>query len=219
MENVSFPEDIRVMVHSETLDLDPGLVGNNNGVSGLVVSRSYHHVTGTPMFHVDFGGSIGIRSVRVSDSVVDVDTSFTDTHRTLFPAQEDPIVDMVGSLEEPAEGDSDDDRDWEGGWEDFLSADAASETASDSPELSYVEDPLKELGLYNYKEDVSTWSFERLFADDQWQDQSITLEQNTQNFCGPTPGPTTAVASRPTDYFLRYWPPHILDRIVEETNR
>lgn len=166
LDNRTFEKVVRVTICTETLDLDPGLVGDANGVRGIVVSRYYHHVTGTPMFQVDFGDAIGARAVRVSDSAV-----------------------------------------------------AAAESNSDSAALDCSEDPMKELGLYSYDKDVSRWPFDRVFADDQWQDQSITLVNNTTNFIGPQPGPTSAMASRPTEYFMLYWPPHILQRVVDETNR
>jgi hypothetical protein len=38
---------------------------------GIVVDRYYQPVTGSPMFTVDFGGSIGHREIRVMDTVVD----------------------------------------------------------------------------------------------------------------------------------------------------
>lgn len=218
VDDHAFPKTLYVTVPSETLNLDPGLVGDENGVSGMVVSRFYHHVTGTPMFQVDFGGGIGARSVRVSDSMLDVARQFRDTQRTLFANNGDNVHDGAGPSELVVEGKSDD-PDWHGEYEDFQSEEASGETVSDDDAGSYMEDPLRELGLYNYDEDVSNWPFERVFADDQWQDQSITLVQNTNNFSGPEPGPTSPVASHPSHYFLRFWPPEILQRIVDETNR
>lgn len=219
LDNRAFEKVVRVTVRTDTLDLDPGLVGDANGVRGVVVSRYYHHVTGTPMFQVDFGGAIGARAVRVSDSAVDESAPFEQTARTLFADDANPGG-YHDCPSDPAEDhDSDDDKDWMPEYADYMSDQAAAESNSDSAAPDYSEDPMKELGLYSYDEDVSGWPFDRVFADDQWQDQSITLVNNTANFIGPQPGPTSAMASRPTEYFMRYWPPHILQRVVDETNR
>ena len=72
LDDRDFQKDLYMRVHSETLDLNPGLIGDENGLNGVVVSRYYHHVTGTPMFQMDFGGGIGNRSIRMSDTVVDI---------------------------------------------------------------------------------------------------------------------------------------------------
>jgi len=208
----------------------------------MVISRFFHHITGTPMFHVDFSGGIGARSILVSDTKLNVERPFGDTQRVLFVGQGGTSSDGAGpsqpggpsqplgsSLQsqsrQPVEScqpgvqeDSDDDPDWYGDYVDFLSDEVREET-SDGETPSFMEDPLRELGLYDFGEDVSSWPFEQVFADDQWQGQDITLEQNTDNFSGPVPGPTSAVGSHPTEYFMRYWPPHILQRVVDETNR
>jgi len=136
---------------------------------------------------------------------------FIETRRVLFP-------EVVEVASQDSTSLSEDDPDWEGGLEDTESPEAVDEASDFDVELD-VEDPLQELGMYNQEEDMSTWSFEERFSDEQWQDQSITLGHDTTNFTGPVPSPTSAVASRPAEYFLRYWPPHILQRVVHETNR
>ena len=218
LDSSSFPEMLQVTVQPQILDLDSSLVGDENGVRGVVLSRFFHHVTGTSMFQVDFGGAISFRSVRVSDSAADVNSKFTATQRMLFPLLPD-TRDLEELSQALVEENSDDDPDWIGEYYDFVSDEAADESGSDLADPSYTEDPLRELGLYDYDEDISGWTFDELFADEQWQEQSVTLLQNTHNFCGPTLGPTTTIASRPMEYFLHYWPPHILQRMVDETNR
>lgn len=108
------------------------------------------------------------------------------------------------------EEDFDSDPDWQGEYKDFQSEEEGGGISPDHDAPSFSEDPLHELGLYNSDEDVLAWQFDKVFADDQWQDQSMTLLQNTDNFSGPIPGPTSVVASRPIDYFMWFWPPHIL---------
>lgn len=85
LDNRAFPSKLRVTVPCEILDLDPRLVGDENGVTSLVVSRFYHHVTRTPMFQVDFGRGIGAHSVRMGDNSVDLMAPFPDMQCTLFP--------------------------------------------------------------------------------------------------------------------------------------
>jgi len=97
LDERAFPHTLHVTVNSETLDFDPSLVGDANGVSGLVVSRFYHHVTGTPMFEVDFGGNIGGRAVRVSDTTLVQATTVGDTQRTLFAGNGGSAGDIAGS--------------------------------------------------------------------------------------------------------------------------
>jgi len=129
------------------------------------------------------------------------------------------VDDNAGPSEPTSQDDSEHDPNWVAKYEDFSHNDATEDSHSDSDTPSYTEDPLKELGLYQYGEDVSTWPFDRLFADDQWQDQAITLVNNTHNFSGPIPGPTSAVANHLIEYFMRYWPAEVLQRVLDETNR
>lgn len=63
---------------------------------------------------------------------------------------------------------------------------------------------MKELGLYEYDEDVSGWSFDKLFADDQWQDQATSFVHDTSIFTGPLLGPTSEPAESAEEYFRRY---------------
>lgn len=77
-------ETLHMSVDTKTLGLDLGLVGDTDGIEGIVTSRFYHHITGSPMFLVDFGGGIGERSVCVSDTKLIVERPFGDTTRVLF---------------------------------------------------------------------------------------------------------------------------------------
>lgn len=105
------------------------------------------------MFQVDFGGAIGTRSIRVSDSAAGTDGIFAGKQRTLFAdVKEDeptPVPDIA------AEEVSKDDPDWQTVYEDFLCNDPQFGSTSDCHSPSYMEDPLHELGLYNSAEDVS----------------------------------------------------------------
>jgi hypothetical protein len=97
-----------------------------------------------------------------------------------------------------------------------------SGTSIHSSADSFHEDVLQELGYYDKSEDLSQWSFERRFADDQWKESNLTLLGSRNNFMGPTPGQTAIHDGLPfpeVEYFLKFWPPHVLQRIVEETNR
>jgi hypothetical protein len=117
---------------------------------------------------------------------------------------------------------SDDEGDnWQPRYEDFKGA-SSSGTSSTDDFQSFVENQLLELGQYDGEEDTSQWNWERTWADDQWQEQDMTLRENTDNFTGPTPGPTGPPCGIPNsalEYFLRYWPPEVISRIIVETNR
>ena len=175
LDDDTFPTELRVKVRCETLDLDPGLVRDESGVSGFVVSHFFHHVTGTPMFQVNFGGGIGCRFVRVSNTALELETTFDETQRTLFDEDVETTIDAVMVTLPALQVESDDDSEWQGEYADFQSQRESGDTRSDGCAACYTEDPLKELGMYNSEKDVSTWPFERVFADEQWQDQSITL--------------------------------------------
>ena len=166
-------------VRPETLDFDSGLVGDEGGISGVVISRFYHHVIGTPMFQVNFGGAIGKRPIRVIDTELHLSRSAEVTPRTLFPSGND--TDHVGARQDLNEltnggivsieelpNELDDDPEWQPEYEDFLSQERGGDTSEDGSPEAYVEDPFLELGLYNFNQDVSGWPFEQLFADDQW---------------------------------------------------
>lgn len=219
LDNGDFTQTLRVTVPTTILDLDPTLIGHTDGVNGVVTSRFYHHITGSPMFLVDFAGGIGERSVRVSDTKLSAEGPFGDTQRELFQSTAGTSGDGAGPSQPPTTEESDSDPDWVGDYTDFFDDEAAVETSDCEDAPSFMEDPLQELGLYNFEEDVSSWPFQQMFADDQWQEQSFTLMQRTDNFSGPLPGPTSGIGTRPTEYFLRYWPEAILERVVEETNR
>jgi len=114
------------------------------------------------MFQIDFGDVIGTRSVCVGERAFDVDS----TQRTLFAGGNDKTAYYVAQpcLIETIE--SKDNLDWVGNYVDFASQDAMGETSCELDATQYVEDPLREPGLYNYAEDVSVWKFGRLFAND-----------------------------------------------------
>jgi hypothetical protein len=82
-------------------------------------------------------------------------------------------------------------------------------------------DPLAELGIYGVDEDTSEWTFEQLFHDTQWQEQQLTLTGAARAFTGPPPGiihPGPGQRDPCVPYFLRFWTPEVLERIVLETN-
>jgi hypothetical protein len=89
-------------------------------------------------------------------------------------------------------------------------------------EGSYVEDVIAELGMYDADEDLSGWTFERLYHDWQWQEPDLTLEPESQPFTGPLSGAVNRGDGRGYScdtYFKRLWPDEVLDRIIAETNR
>jgi hypothetical protein len=73
---------------------------------------------------------------------------------------------------------------------------------------AFCEDPLAELGIYSSDEDCSSWGFDRLYNDSQWQEPNLTLLGSGRRFTGPLPGPTQpAEAKLSMDclaYFMRY---------------
>lgn len=112
------------------------------------------------------------------------------------------------------------DVDWRGTFLDFNSPSRSG--IPSSPTDNFVENPLAELGLYNAEEDLSSWSFEERFSDDQWQEPNLRLTDDPRHFTGPLPGPKFPGSGHLDDckeYFLRFWPPEVTFRIVRETNR
>lgn len=218
----AFPGILNVLVKLSVLGIDGTLWGDLQKFSGVVRSRYYHPVTNLPMYTVDFGGGIGQRIIRVCDTELDRGKQFATN-----PGGSLERDGMGGSTAdgnqhqrtEMSRGDSDDDDPvWEAGFEDFNCSQASGES-SFSDTASFVEEPMKELGIYEYHEDVSGWCFDKLFADDQWQDQATLFLHDTSIFTGPLPGPTSEPAEDAEEYFRRYWPDGVLQRIVAETNR
>jgi hypothetical protein len=111
-----------------------------------------------------------------------------------------------------------DDPSWFGNWEDFGATQIGMISSSDD-DGSFMENPQEELGMYDPDKDLSSWTFDQLFADSQWHETDLFLQQDTENFSGPQPGPTLPRASSPLEYFRRFWPDDVLDRITLETNR
>jgi hypothetical protein len=64
----TFPAPVYVQVRLSLLGFDRMLWGDLEHFTSQVEHRYYHKVTGQPMFSVNFGGSIGVRELRVSDT-------------------------------------------------------------------------------------------------------------------------------------------------------
>jgi hypothetical protein len=124
--------------------------------------------------------------------------------------------------EDHATSDSDpNDGEWEGAFEDFEDHNSSGMSSPGSVG-SQLEDPLLDLGFYDDHEDTSSWPFEKMWADDQWMEPNLTFGTVRGAFRGPVPGPTgprRAVPAQPVEYFMKYWPPEVLQKIVVETNR
>jgi hypothetical protein len=67
----AFTKPTYVKVALELLGYDPGMWGGLQEFSSIVVDRYYQQVTGSPMFSIDFGGSIAQREVKVCDTRLD----------------------------------------------------------------------------------------------------------------------------------------------------
>lgn len=239
----AFTDDVYVKVPLDVLGYDRGLWGDLECFGGVVVERYYQEVTGSPMFGVDFGGSIGRREVNVCDSLLDNSKGLGgSTQRVLdfgdtggSNGESVAIVRGEGSSQSmPEEGilnplnprapllsDSDHDLDWMGDFEDFPPEHDDVNMMFDEDAL--MEDPMAELGIYNDEEDTSNWTFEEVYDDSQWQEQQMTLLGGPRRFTGPLPGSIhRGDARRGTDcrqYFDRFWSDEVLQRIVDETNR
>jgi hypothetical protein len=68
VDHRAFPDLVQVKVRLSLLGFDRTLWGNLEHFTGEVQHRYYHEVTGQPMFTVNFGGSIGIKELCVSDT-------------------------------------------------------------------------------------------------------------------------------------------------------
>jgi hypothetical protein len=91
-----------------------------------------------------------------------------------------------------------------------------------SPAESYSGDPLAELGIYDDDEDTTSWTFDQIYGDAQWQEQQLSLVGAPRTFSGPTLGIIQQGLGHrdPCEsYFLRFWTDDVLARIVHETNR
>jgi hypothetical protein len=240
----AFQRDVFVKVKLVLLGYDPRLWGDLEFFSGLVVDRYYQEVSGTPMFSVDFGGSIGHREVRVMDSVVEerhgnegsaqrsldftgVSSGSNAGGQTLGDIGSNDCTVDVGNLNPldpnaPLLPDSDSDLSWTGDFVDFQEDDEDS-GHKDNGDGDAEEDPLAELGMYDPDEDLRGWTFRETFDDTQWQEAKLTLLGLPRRFTGPLPGATNPGNARQSSncqqYFRRFWPDTVLSRIVEETNR
>ena len=164
----AFPRILHVLVKLSTLGIDETLWGDLQKFSGVVMCRYYHPVTRSPMYAVDFRGGIGHRIVRVSDTKLDIEKQFRCEGRGSGTTG---VVEGSGSMSalqqtDIGRGETDnEDPEWQAGYENFNCSQGSGE-GSFPDTTSLEEEPLQELGLYKYDEDVTGWSFERLFADD-----------------------------------------------------
>ena len=171
----AFQEDVFVKVKLVLLGYDPGLWGDLEFFSGLVVDRYYQKVSGTPMFSVDFGRSIGHREVRVMDNVVDerhgqggsaqrsldftgVSSGGNTGGQTLGDIRLNDCTVDVGNLNPldrsaPLLPDSDSNLSWIGDFADFQE-DNEDSGQKDIGNGDAVEDLLVELGMYDPDEDL-----------------------------------------------------------------
>jgi hypothetical protein len=240
----AFTRDVFVKVKLVLLGYDPDLWGDLECFSGVVVDRYYQEVSGSPMFSVDFGGSIGHREVRVMDTVLDNKhgqggsaqraLDFADvssgsaagarTHPDIGSSEGTALPGNLHPLDPsaPLLSDSDLDIDWMGEFEDFPNEEDDG-GQKDTNEDDEVEDPMAELGIYNPEEDLGRWTFRQQFDDSQWQEQQLTLVGGPRRCTGPLPGSTNPGNARQSSncqqYFSRFWADDVLSRIVEETNR
>jgi hypothetical protein len=231
----AFRSDVHVKVKLEVHGYDRGLWEDLEEFRGLVVERYYQEVNGAPMFGIDFGGNIGRREVKVEATQLDAEKHFGgSTQRALdfgshpSPSRHDPAsqysgidVELLHPLYPNALllSDNDLNHDWMGEFQDFPPD--GMEGYPSSPNGSWMGDAMAELGIYNPNEDTSDWNFKKLCDDSQWQEPELTL-LGRRRFTGPLPGPTRPLAGNPSsaiDYFQRFWPNDVLDRIIEETNR
>ena len=228
VDHRAFPHPVRVKVPLEHLGQDSSMVQGLLHLSGEVQHRYYHEVHGNPMFTVDFGGTIGIRELRVCDTLVDNSADHESMGHTVRALDFAEMVSSPVATQSPDNAeqhpvtDSDpSDVEWEGAFEDFASDTSSGMSEPHSPG-SVSEDPLLDLGVYNSSEDTTGWPFERMWADDQWMETNCTFLGDWGTFRGPTPspiGPRGALPAQPVDYFMKYWPPDVLQRIILETNR
>lgn len=113
LNDIAFPKELQVSVPVQSLDMDPGLVGNENGLSGVIMARFFRHVTGSPMLQVDFGGAIGSQPIRVSDATLEMGTTFEETQRMLFLNTHDTTTESRGAWpSSEVKEESGDDLDW-----------------------------------------------------------------------------------------------------------
>lgn len=224
-----------VRVALSVLGFDSSLWGNLSHFRGAVLHRYYHEVHGAPMYTVDFGGSIGICKLRVCDTVADLENEdLVATQRVLdfgeggscstagveARTSSDPQLPEAASL--MVDLDDDGDLDWERAFEDFDGEYTTSGTSLFRSPTSFQERPLRELGIYDAAEDTSGWDFAWKYRNVQWQESNQTLIGDRETLMGPNPGPTgalKAIPDEPIEYFRRYWPRHVLRRIVDKTNR
>lgn len=54
----------------------------------------------------------------------------------------------------------------------------------------FSKQPLLELGIYDKDECLDTWTFEELYANEQWNENEMTLVSDTSKFIEPKQGYT-----------------------------
>jgi hypothetical protein len=87
------------------------------------------------------------------------------------------------------------------------------ETPRDIDDECSMEDAMAELGIYDPKEDTSSWTFEEVYADTQWQESNTTLAGEDDTFIGLLPGVTHPGDGRAHScevYFHRFWSDKVL---------
>ena len=228
VDHRAFPIPVYVNAGLDVLGHDSSLWVGVQHFSGEVQHRYYHEVHGCPMFTINFGGCIGVRELRVCDTSMGQapdPMSMGGTQRVLdFDSQSvaSPNSAAAPQLDHHATSDSDpNDGEWEGAFEDFEDHNSSG-MSSPASVGSQLEDPLLDLGFYDANEDTNGWPFEKMWADDQWMEPNLTFGMVRGAFRGPVPGPTRprrAVPAQLVDYFMKYWPVEVLQKIVVETNR
>lgn len=94
--------------------------------------------------------------------------------------------------------------------------------SSNSDDDSWMETPQKELDIYAADEDLSYWTFDKIFADSRWQETNLMLIHDADNFSDPQLVPTMPSTTEPLEwsleYFRQFWHDEVLDDIIQETN-
>jgi hypothetical protein len=161
VDHRAFPDLVQVKVRLSLLGFDRTLWGDLEHFTGKVQHRYYHEVTGQPMFSVNFGGSIGIRELRVTDTlplaVVQRTLDFGAGEGSGTATEVHTVGGATGDRAPPGNHTKSDTSDakWVGCYEDF---DGVSLSGTSSPHSSaelVPEDALQELGYYEDGEDLS----------------------------------------------------------------
>jgi hypothetical protein len=175
VDNRAFTRDVHVKVSVELLGYDWGMWGGLQYFRDIVAEHYYQEVTGSPMFSVDFDGTIGRQEVQVCDTLPNEEKDMRGGVQWSLqfgsPSNPSAVTGTGGSGEGASEttvplpnvhpldprapllSDSDLDMDWFGEFDDFPSDIDTAPGQSDMDACD--EDLLSELGIYSPDEDLS----------------------------------------------------------------